>query len=98
MIRKIIFIIPLILIFSFISKNNKFENYIEEEIPYLKDLYIDIHKNPEISLMEKETSIKLANELRKVGFEVEENFGCSINFQTPPQGQHSNDDGDDNKL
>ena len=75
MIRKIIFIIPLILIFSFISKNNKFENYIEEEIPYLKDLYIDIHKNPEISLMEKETSIKLANELRKVGFEVEENFG-----------------------
>ena len=25
--------------------------------------------------MEKETSIKLANELRKVGFEVEENFG-----------------------
>ena len=75
MIRKIIFIIPLILIFSFISKNNKFENYIEEEIPYLKDLYINIHKNPEISLMEKETSIKLANELRKVGFEVEENFG-----------------------
>ena len=36
MIRKIILIIPLILIFSFISKNNKFENYIEEEIPYLK--------------------------------------------------------------
>ena len=75
MIRKIILIIPLILIFSFISKNNKFENYIEDEIPYLKDLYIDIHQNPEISLMEKETSIKLANELRKVGFEVEENFG-----------------------
>jgi len=75
MIRYIIYIIPLLLIFSFNPINNKFENYVETEIPYLKELYIDIHKNPEISLMEKETSIKLANELRKVGFDVEENFG-----------------------
>ena len=75
MIRYLILIIPFILISSFISKNNNFENFVETEIPYLKELYIDIHKNPEISLMEKETSIKLANELRKVGFEVEENFG-----------------------
>ena len=75
MIRYIILIVPFILISSFISKNNNFENFIETEIPYLRELYIDIHKNPEISLMEKETSIKLANELRKVGFEVEENFG-----------------------
>ena len=75
MIRYIILIVPFILISSFISKNNNFENFIESEIPYLRELYIDIHKNPEISLMEKETSIKLANELRKVGFEVEENFG-----------------------
>ena len=64
MIRYIIYIIPLLLIFSFNPINNKFENYVETEIPYLKELYIDIHKNPEISLMEKETSIKLANELR----------------------------------
>ena len=75
MIRYIILLVPFILISSFISKNNNFENFIESEIPYLRELYIDIHKNPEISLMEKETSIKLANELRKVGFEVEENFG-----------------------
>ena len=75
MIRYIILIVPFILISSFIPKNNNFENFIETEIPYLRELYIDIHKNPEISLMEKETSIKLANELRKVGFEVEENFG-----------------------
>ena len=75
MIRYLILTIPFILISSFISKKNNFENFVETEIPYLKELYIDIHKNPEISLMEKETSIKLANELRKVGFEVEENFG-----------------------
>ena len=75
MIRNIIFTLPLLLAFSFTSKNNKFEDFVESDIPYLKELYIDIHKNPEISLMEKETSKKLANELRKVGFEVEENFG-----------------------
>jgi len=75
MIRNIIFTLPLLLAFSFTSNNNKFEDFVESDIPYLKELYIDIHKNPEISLMEKETSKKLANELRKVGFEVEENFG-----------------------
>ena len=75
MIRNIIFTLPLLIAFSFTSKNNKFEDFVESDIPYLKELYIDIHKNPEISLMEKETSKKLANELRKVGFEVEENFG-----------------------
>ena len=75
MIRNIIYLIPLIFMSSFISKDKNFEDYVEAEIPYLKELYIDIHKNPEISLMEKETSKKLANELRKVGFDVEENFG-----------------------
>ena len=73
--KKIIYIIPLIFLLSLASKNKKFDRFIEEELPYLKALYLDIHQNPEISLMEKETSIKLANELRKVGFEVEENFG-----------------------
>ena len=75
MIKKVIYIIPLFFLFSFISLNNNFEMYLEKDIPYLKDLYLDIHQNPEISLMEKQTSLKLANELRKVGFDVEENFG-----------------------
>jgi hippurate hydrolase len=75
MTRNIIYLIPLLFTFSFISKDKNFEDFVEAEIPYLKELYIDIHKNPEISLMEKETSKKLANELRKVGFDVEENFG-----------------------
>ncbi|MDG2342087.1 MAG: amidohydrolase [Cytophagales bacterium] len=75
MIKKIIYLIPLFFLFSLTTKNKKFDSYIEKDLPYLKALYIDIHQNPEISLMEKETSIKLANELRKVGFDVEENFG-----------------------
>ena len=73
--KKIIYVIPLFFLLSLASKNKKFDLFIKEELPYLKALYLDIHQNPEISLMEKETSIKLANELKKVGFEVEENFG-----------------------
>ena len=46
-----------------------------EDMPYLIDFYKQLHKSPEISLEEKETSKKLAAELRKVGFEVVENFG-----------------------
>ncbi len=42
---------------------------------YLVKLYTELHQSPELSLEEKETSKKLANELRKVGFEVTENFG-----------------------
>jgi len=75
MIKKIIYLIPLFFLFSLTTKNKKFDSYIEKDLTYLKALYIDIHQNPEISLMEKETSIKLANELRKIGFDVEENFG-----------------------
>ncbi len=48
---------------------------IADDIDYLVSFYKDIHQNPEISLREKETSAKLAGELRKVGFEVTENFG-----------------------
>ncbi len=48
---------------------------IKADIDYLVDLYKSIHQAPELSLQEKETSKKLANELRKVGFEVTENFG-----------------------
>ena len=48
---------------------------IEADVDYLVDLYKSIHKSPELSLQEKETSKKLADELRKVGFEVTENFG-----------------------
>ena len=75
MIKKIIYLIPLFFLFSLTTKNKKSDNYIEKDLTYLKALYIDIHQNPEISLMEKETSIKLANELKKIGFDVEENFG-----------------------
>ena len=44
-------------------------------MPFLLEFYKTRHKNPEISLQEKETSKVLASEIRKVGFTVTENFG-----------------------
>ena len=74
MIKSIYYLIPTLFLFSFNIKN-EFKSYLEKDIRYLKNLYLDIHQNPEISLMEKETSIKLADELKKIGFDVTENFG-----------------------
>tara|TARA_B100001013_G_scaffold343841_1_gene272469 strand:+ start:657 stop:1967 length:1311 start_codon:yes stop_codon:yes gene_type:complete len=68
-------LILLIIILSGFEERKSIEESIKQDIPYLKSLYLDIHKNPEISLMEKETSKKLANELEKIGFEVTRNFG-----------------------
>ncbi len=48
---------------------------VQEDLPYLVNVYKDLHQNPEISLQEEETAKKLAEELRKVGYEVTENFG-----------------------
>ncbi len=74
MIMKILGII-LLIILSGSNKKNKFITELEKDISYLKNLYIDIHQNPEISLMEKQTSERLASELKKIGFIVTENFG-----------------------
>ena len=46
-----------------------------KDYQYLEDLYIDLHQTPELSFLEKETSAKMANELRVLGFDVTENFG-----------------------
>ena len=54
-------------------KVNKDE--IAKDKDYLVNLYKSLHQSPELSLEEKETSKKLANELRKVGFDVTENIG-----------------------
>ena len=72
--KLLILFFGVVLLSGFNSKK-EINKFIKDDISYLKDLYIDIHKNPEISLMEKETSKKLANELNKIGFDVTENFG-----------------------
>lgn len=43
--------------------------------PALSDLYIDLHKNPELSLFEERTSSKMAAQFRRLGFETTEKVG-----------------------
>jgi amidohydrolase len=43
--------------------------------PELEALYIDLHRNPELSLHEEKTSAKMAARLRALGYEVTEKVG-----------------------
>lgn len=48
---------------------------IRKDYPYLESLYQHYHLNPELSFHEKETSKRMAAELRQLGFEVTEEVG-----------------------
>jgi hippurate hydrolase len=50
------------------------DKLIDAEAKSLVDLYKDLHKNPELSLMEERSSAKMAAELQKLGFEVTPKF------------------------
>ena len=71
------FILVFFLCSAFSLPNNPpdFQRIIADDLPYLIDFYKTRHKNPEISLEEKETSATLAKELEKIGFTVTQNFG-----------------------
>ncbi len=45
------------------------------DLSYLHDLYIELHRNPELSYHEEKSSARLAAELRDLGFEVTEKVG-----------------------
>ncbi len=47
----------------------------EREYSHLDELYKHLHAHPELSNMEKNTSSRVAKELREAGFEVTENVG-----------------------
>ncbi|HYL16915.1 MAG TPA: amidohydrolase [Terriglobales bacterium] len=43
--------------------------------PQVEALYMDIHRNPELSLHEEKTAAKIADQLRKIGFDVTTGVG-----------------------
>lgn len=79
--RKIITLLLLLLSFTVSSSaqksttNEKILKIIGEEIDQYRKLYIDLHKNPELSFMEFNTSKKMAEELKSLGLEVTTNVG-----------------------
>jgi hypothetical protein len=43
--------------------------------PQVESLYLDLHSNPELSLHEEKTAAKIADRLRKLGYDVTTNVG-----------------------
>ena len=64
---KIKLILLLSFLLSFITEAN-------ESLDLLK-LYKELHQNPELSFQEKETSERLSSILKKLGYEVTDNYG-----------------------
>jgi amidohydrolase len=48
---------------------------LDQMYPQLDALYLDLHKNPELSMKEQRTSARMAEELRKLGYEVTAGVG-----------------------
>jgi hippurate hydrolase len=55
--------------------NKKLTSYIQDSYTGLFELYKHLHANPEISFQEKNTAATIASQLKKIGYEVTENFG-----------------------
>ncbi len=50
-------------------------SHVNQEYPGLFDLYRHLHTHPELSFHEENTSVRIADELRKLGFEVTSRIG-----------------------
>lgn len=59
----------------FVRADTVLRTAIQGDYPYLESLYVHLHKNPEISFQEENTSVRMANELRGLGFTVTEKVG-----------------------
>lgn len=55
--------------------SEKLSEQINQDYPYLESLYKHLHQHPEISFEEKQTAKRIAEELKKLKFEVTTNFG-----------------------
>ena len=74
--KPIIFTALLSLPFGiYLNESTEISNIVESDLPYLIEFYKERHMHPEVSLKEKETAAKLAEELKGLGFVVTENFG-----------------------
>ncbi len=65
----------LLLFFSAAAQRAEIEKAVEEDYAYLENFYKVCHSHPELSFYEFETAKRMAEELRKAGFEVTEQVG-----------------------
>ena len=73
----LLLVIPALLAFLALNvrADAALQTAIREDYAYLESLYVHLHKNPELSFHEANTSARLATELRDLGFAVTENVG-----------------------
>jgi amidohydrolase len=74
--KNIFFLLTLLVFFSKLTyAQQPLDKMIEQEIPMLVNTYQKLHASPELSHKEEKTSIFVAEELRKLGYEVTEKVG-----------------------
>lgn len=57
------------------NANVEIEKALTRDYSYLESIYFDIHQKPELHDQEKETSARMALEMEKAGFKVQNNIG-----------------------
>ena len=57
------------------SLNDRIISVIDQVTDQYNSIYVDLHQNPELSLLEFKTAEKMASNLESLGFEVHTNFG-----------------------
>ncbi len=72
---RLVKLLPLVLLAATASAQTASSKEIEAVYPAAYDLYIDLHRNPELSSHETQTASKLAARLRSLGYEVTEGVG-----------------------
>lgn len=74
---KVLLLTPvfLCLLIPFPAFTQSVDNFVDRIYPELDQLYKHLHQNPELSLQEKETSARIASELKSLGYQVTENVG-----------------------
>jgi hippurate hydrolase len=60
---------------SAIAQTNANPGEVDAIYPQAHDLYLDLHRNPELSAHETQTAAKLASSLRNLGYDVTEHVG-----------------------
>lgn len=71
-----LFLLPLFATTVFAAPDPaQIKSQVDQLLPELRNIYIDLHQSPELSLHETNTAAKMAAGLRKLGFEVTEHVG-----------------------
>lgn len=61
---------------AYAQPSEQIRDDVDEIYPGLEELYLDLHRSPELSLQEENTARKMAENLKELGFEIQEGFGA----------------------